>query len=285
MAVADEQILAGSSATITGRFRDQDGDLVDPTGPVTVTVTRSDGTAVLTAAATTAPSGTVGVRQAALSAAQTATLDELTATWGDGTQAVTTRIEVVAAYYASVADIRSSDPALTDTGKYPSAAVVAARRLVETEFEDICGVAFVPRYRLSPMRASGATRVVLDDPMLRTVRYADGLTAPQLAAVAASADGVAELPSGTWPSTPWHIGYEHGFDRPPADVLGAFFTRVRDVLNRSNRGVPDRTSSFTSGENGGTFALIVPGQRGSKTGIPDVDVVLDRWSMRTPGIA
>ena len=38
-------------------------------------------------------------------------------------------------------------------------------------------------------------------------------------------------------------------------------------------------------ENGGTFALIVPGQRGSKTGIPDVDVVLDRWSMRTPGIA
>ncbi|HNH37980.1 MAG TPA: hypothetical protein PK912_06010, partial [Microthrixaceae bacterium] len=81
MIVADEQILAGSSATITGRFRDQDGDLVDPTGPVTVTVTRSDGTAVLTAAATTAPSGTVGVRQAALSAAQTATLDELTATW------------------------------------------------------------------------------------------------------------------------------------------------------------------------------------------------------------
>lgn len=68
-------------------------------------------------------------------------------------------------------------------------------------------------------------------------------------------------------------------------MLGAFLTRVRDVLNRSNRGVPDRTSSFTSGENGGTFALIVPGQRGSKTGIPDVDVVLDRWSMRTPGIA
>ena len=70
MIVADEQILAGSSATITGRFRDQDGDLVDPTGPVTVTVTRSDGTPVLTAAATTTPSGTVGVRQAALNATQ-----------------------------------------------------------------------------------------------------------------------------------------------------------------------------------------------------------------------
>ncbi len=57
------------------------------------------------------------------------------------------------------------------------------------------------------------------------------------------------------------------------------------VPGDQGRGVPDRTSSFTSGENGGTFSLIVPGQRGSKTGIPDVDVVLDRWSMRTPGIA
>ena len=80
------------------------------------------------------------------------------------------------------------------------------------------------------------------------------------------------------------IEYLHGYDRPPADVLEAFYLRVRDILNRQHRGVPDRATTFTS-EVGGTYSLLVAGRNGSITGIPDVDVVLRRYSRRTPGIA
>ena len=46
--VADEQILAGAAATLTASFRDQDGDLADPAGTVTVKVAQADGTVLLT---------------------------------------------------------------------------------------------------------------------------------------------------------------------------------------------------------------------------------------------
>ena len=36
--VADEQVLAGTAATISASFRDQDGDLAEPAGTVTVGV-------------------------------------------------------------------------------------------------------------------------------------------------------------------------------------------------------------------------------------------------------
>jgi len=60
--------------------------------------------------------------------------------------------------------------------------------------------------------------------------------------------------------------------------------RLRDVVNRAHRGVPDRASTFTS-DVGGTYSLLVAGRGGSITGIPDVDVALRRHSRRIPGIA
>ena len=298
LVAADEQILVGTPATLTGKFYDQDGELTEPASTVTVTVTAADGTVVLPAGtATTA--GTTGVRTVDLTAADNDRLDLLTVEWTDGSSTRTTHVEVVGGYYASVRAIRDADDVLSDTRKYPAALITEARRRVEAEFEDFCGVSFVPRYRRWRMSGAGNQALQLPDRMLRKVRkvrdYGLGIsvasyydfTAAQLAAIPASPEGIAWRTDGLWF---WKgtdnvvIDYEHGYDRPPADLQGAFMLRVRDLLNRHNRGVPDRATTFTS-DVGGTYSLLVAGRGGSLTGIPDVDVVLKRYSMSIGGIA
>ena len=293
--VADEQILAGAAATLTASFRDQDGDLADPAGTVTVKVARANGTVVLAAGTATTNAGT-GVRTVALSAANNTQTDVLTCTWTDGTVTLTTTVEVVGAYYASTKQIRESDEVLADTRKYPAATLVAARRSVETEFEDYCRASFVPRYRRVRLDGSGDTEQLLPDPYVRSVRSVrvydtdgtyEALTSTELAAIEVNDSGVVKRTDGEVFDKGEQnlvVEYEHGLDRPPSDLADAFMLRLRDMVNRAHRGVPDRASTFTS-DVGGTYSLLVAGRGGSITGIPDVDVALRRYSRRIPGIA
>lgn len=293
--VADEQILAGTAATITARFFDQDGDLAEPAGTVTVGIVDEAGTTVV-AAGTATTTGSTGVRTYTLAAAATAVPKVLVATWTNGTTTTTTRAEVVGGFYASVRQVRDSDAVLDDPRKYSAAQIVTARRAVEREFEDFCAVAFVPRYRRVRLDGSGRDELVLPDGELRSVRSVreydtdgnyEAYTAAELLAIPASRAGIAVRTDGDLferGRSNVVVEYEHGYDRPPADVLEAFYLRVRDVLNRQNRGVPDRATTFTS-DVGGTYSLLVAGRGGSITGIPDVDVVLKRYSRRLPGIA
>ena len=293
--VADEQVLAGTAATISASFRDQDGDLAEPAGTVTVGVADEAGTTVVAAGSATA-TGSTGVRTYTLTAAATSVPKVLVATWTNGTTTTTTRAEVVGGYYASVRQVRDSDAVLDDPRKYSAAQIVVARRAVEREFEDFCGVAFVPRYRRVRLDGTGRDELVLPDAELRSVRSLreydedgnyEAYTAAELLAIPASRAGVAVRTDDEIferGRSNVVVEYEHGYDRPPTDVLEAFFLRVRDVLNRQNRGVPDRATTFTS-DVGGTYSLLVAGRGGSVTGIPDVDVVLRRYSRRVPGIA
>lgn len=293
--VADEQILTGSAATITGRFYDQDGDLADPAGTVTVGITDEAGATVVAAGAATTNAAT-GVRTYALAATATTQPTVLIATWTNGTVSTTTRVEVVGGFYASVRQIRDSDAVLDDPRKYSAAQIVTARRSVEREFEDFTRVAFVPRYRRIRMDGSGNQSLVLPDAELRSVRSVReydidngyiAYTQAEVASIPADPAGIAvrtDRDVFEFGRSNVVIEYVHGYDRPPADVLEAFYLRVRDILNRQNRGVPDRATTFTS-EVGGTYSLLVAGRGGSITGIPDVDVVLKRYSRRIPGIA
>lgn len=282
----DSRILRGTPATVSGTFADQYGEPAAAAGTVTVHVTRADGTDVLAAGTATATGASTGVHTVAVPVTETSTLDVLKAVWtDDGNDAtVTTYHETVGGYYATVADVRTHDKVLEDRARYTDAQIRAARQLVEEEFEGICGRAFVPRFRRARLRVQGSSLLVLPEPDLIAVQSVhtvagDGTLTPMdsatVAAIEADRDGVARI-SGSWPAVELIVAWETGKPAPPGDVLGAFHTRIRDVLNRDNRGVPDRTSSFTSAENG-TFSLIVPGQRGSITGIGDVDVVLKRY--------
>ena len=292
--VADEQILAGSAAVLTASFRDQDGDLADPSGTITVGITGADGAVVVAAGTATTNAGT-GLRTVALTAAQTSNLNVLSCTWTNGTTTIATIVEIVGGYYASTKQMRASDEVLADTRKYLGAELVAARRSVETEFEDYCGAAFVPRYRRVRIDGTGRDEIVLPDTYLRTVRSIriydtdgnyDALTQIELDSISVADSGIATRTDGDVfekGEKNLVIEYEHGMDRPPADLADAFMLRLRDVVNRSRRGVPDRASTFTS-DVGGTYSLIVAGRGGSITGIPDVDVALRRYHRRIPGI-
>lgn len=293
--VADEQILAGAAAMLTASFRDQDGDLADPSGTVTVGIVSGDGSTVVAAGTATTNAGT-GLRTVALPAASNLVPQLLTCSWTNGTVTLTTTVEVVGGYYASTKQVRDSDDVLADTRKYPAATLVAARRSVEVEFEDYCRAAFVPRYRRVRLDGSGDEEQLLPDPYVRTVRSVriydtDGnytaFTAPELAAIQVNDSGIIYRTDGdTFDRGEQNIvvEYEHGLDQPPADLADAFMMRLRDVVNRAHRGVPDRASTFTS-DVGGTYSLLVAGRGGSITGIPDVDVALRRHSRRIPGIA
>lgn len=290
---ATQRILRGVAASLTWSPLDADGKAATPAGTVTATITRADGTAIATGAST---SSSGGVYAYALAASNNADLDYLTVSWLDGTTArATTYVEVVGAYYASLAAIRAADEAITPA-RFSDVKLIEKRWTVEEEFERVAGVAFVPRFRRVRVRCSGTTDLVLPDPMLRTVTSAkimDGdtvattLTAGDLADIPADPAGIARWSDSTWTSGyDALVEYEHGFDSPPQDVLDVFWLRIRNRLNASRVGVPDRAVTFAAAE-GGTYGLATPGQRGSVTGQPDVDVVLlaYRDHFHAPGIA
>lgn len=292
--VADQQILRGVAATLSWQNVDSDGTAAAPAGAVTVTVTRADGTVIATDAATTGSS--TAPRTYTLTATDNTLLDFLTAVWtdaGDGSTH-TTYIEVVGGFYFSIAEARASDTTLADTTKYPDPLIIATRREVEEEFERICDRAFVPRYRRQTFTGTGSTSLLLDRPNTTAIRsvwnYSDlstytAWTADELASLVLEEWGVISSRTGVsfaWGNRNLVVAYEHGLPRPPAEVKRAALQRIRYRLNMARTGIPDRATSFSVTE-GGTYSLDTAAA--DKTGMPEVDAVLGRWSSRVPGVA
>lgn len=286
--IVAERIVAGTAATLTATFVDQHGEPADPAGTVTVRVQAADGTDVLPAGTSTTVDGTS--RSVALTAAQTAALGVLTATWTDGgdSSALTSLHEICGGVYFSVAAARDRDPGLQSR---TIAELLRLRRDVEDEFESICDVAFVPRFARVRRAGSGRSALLLPDPMVRRVRSvrtsSDGtnwttFTADELAAIGVDDSGlITRLDGGTFPAGDVIVEYEHGYDQPPAEIARYAIKRLRLLANEPTSGVPSRATSFQVGE-GGTFRL----QTASRfaVGDPDIDAALARHSWRTPGI-
>lgn len=282
---ADQTVLARAAATIRWASVDQDGSPADPGGTVTVDVARSDGSTVITSGATsTVPSSYEYT--ATLTAAQVgAQPDQLTATWKTGsTVLATTSIDVAGGAYFTVTEARAHDPNLADAAKYPTSRIAAVRRVVERECELICGVAFVPRWRIVTIDGGGDRDLPLPFAMARSVRTAtiDGtaLTAPELAALVV--DGQARAvwrPDGsTWPYGRRNIvlGVEHGHTSPPPDLVEATLWRAYDLLQTPLRVRDlDRAMRMTV-PTGTTYDLAKPSAL--TTGLPGVDAVYARYS-------
>jgi hypothetical protein len=266
-----QRVLRGTSATVEVEWLDSEGSAVPPP-TVTVGVTRANGTVLVPAGTVTAPNGSY-----TLTPAQTALLDELTLTWTSVDSVRTATVEVVGGFYFSLAQARSVDRSLEDVSRYPTAEVLATRQEVEEEFEAICEVSFVPRFRRAVLRGR-----VLPDPLVRRIRSVSvggvAYTAAQVAAVSFDPAGVVNLPTRGEAV----IEYEHGWDAPPADLRRAAITRLRSRLNAAKSAIPERATSFSFTEGGG-YRLDTPGEH--KTGIPDVDAVLERYQHRSPVVA
>lgn len=256
-----------------------DGVTVNP-GTVTVTVTSDSGTVLYTDVAT-GGSG-AAARTYVLETTDTADLDILTLVWTSPTYGdLTTYVEIVGGYYFTIAEARALK-ALEDAAKYPVAAIVAMRALVEEALEDACGVAFVPRYCRELLSGNGMSTVLLRNP--RVTRILDvTLDGDDVSAVSAvlAPTGQVYLSAG-WTSgfNNYSVRYEHGHPYPPAEARQAALVLAKNWL--VNGPIDDRTMAFSTED--GTFSLSTPGVRGARFGIPVVDSFVQAYNLE-PSIA
>lgn len=284
------RIAKTAAATLSHTF-ELDETPTDSTTTVTVAITDATGATV---SAGNATHGGTGVYTYVLPGQ--AALASLTVTWsatiGGTLVAETDYAEVAGGFLFSLTEARNSDSSLASADKYPTADIIAARLEVEAECETICDRAFVPRYQRVLLDGTGSNELVLGDHDIRTIRTAaiapttggvfTSLTVAELAAVATTGDSVlrrTDYKVWTEGNSNVLVEYEHGLDAPPADLKRAALTRLRSRLNLARTAIPDRAISFSVAD-GGTYRIAVPDA--FKTGIPDVDAVYARYSLR-PG--
>lgn len=274
------RILRASGATLTHTFRVGETP-VDADDPVTATVRRLDGTLVATGTAAHGGAGTGRYQFALTGQAQ---LDALNVTWS-GTvsgeaRTETDLVEVVGGHLFGLADLRAEFK--PDPTRYPTAVLETKRVTAEVECEDICGVAFVPRFARVAVDARGGQDLLLPHAEVREVRAVSvGGVALPVDALQVSASGVITSSIG-WPVSRVIVEYEHGLDGPPPDLADAVMLRAFSLLGRASSGVPQRAVTWSAAE-GGTYRLALPGAR--KTGIPDVDGAYERHSLEVGGFA
>lgn len=281
-----ERVLAHTAANLSVTFY-SDETAVDPDGQTaTVTITKdSDGTALVTGAATTRLG--VGVYQ--YSTPVLASPDILTLVWS-GTfsgqaQTIETHAEVVGGRIVALAEARARDSVLI-LPKYTTAMLEDYRLETEDEFEEVCKRSFIERYgkTISTSHVRDQFEIVLDHNDVS-----------EILSIEVDGDAIAtdnwhvELgrflvfdDTSLTPGTEIVVKYVYGLARVPSDVVSAGVRRMRSKATESASGIPDRATSFQPTE-GGTYSLAVPGRSGWITAIPEIDVVLHRWSLRTPG--
>jgi hypothetical protein len=175
------------------------------------------------------------------------------------------------------AALRAAEPSLSDATKYPAAKLLAARDRTERAFEAECYRAFVPRFRAATIRQGGP----LPDTDIRAIRFVKD--ADTGATVSYTHVAGSRLLYDVYTCEPLLVGYEYGWDTPPADLLEKFAKVVRYSLNATNSGIPDRAMSFQPAE-GGNVTLATAGLGPWVYGIPDVDQVIHRYEWHKPPV-
>lgn len=281
-----QRLAKGWGGVLTLHVRDEDGDLVDATGTVTVAVSDAAGAAVVSGNATKTPD-TTGIYTFACTAAQLAALGQYTATWAATVagNAITpiTQVEVVGGHLFGLDELRGRRVELENVSKYPAALLTARRAEVTEWLEDLMMVALVPRRRRLVTRGDGTDTLLTGDPLVSAV-------------VSVTVDGVAwdvdELrgdlaigqliaPTGAeWTrDAPVIAVYDHGYPSVPEKVKAAALDVAVDAA------IPSALNPRATVESTeiATFRLSIP-TPGTPTGIPSVDMVIHEYGYRRPGV-
>jgi len=284
------RVLRTAQVTLSQTFT-VDGVATAPTGTLTCTVKRLDGTEVSGSPFTYTASGTT----CSFSFPGQADLDTFTADWSGtlagATVVVRDVIEIVGGFLFNLVLARSE--LKLDPVKYPLSVLAALRTEVEQVAERISGgVAFVPRFKRVKLAGTGTTALALPHALLRAVRAVsiDGSAwaQPLVDAVEVSDAGViyAEGNIFTAPVTPGRrniiVEYEHGMDLPPAEVSRQGIVHAKGQAGVFESGMPQNTVSFTAAD-GGVYRMASPTK--TSTGIPSVDAAYKRYEIDLGGFA
>ena len=301
-----ERVQRGVPATLVVTFYgdetpiDADGDAVN------VTVKRADGSTLSSGSAL--HQGSAGSGQYKYTVPAQSSLNILEVTWtgnfsGQPTSLVT-EVEIVGGFLFTVSELRSYDTALANPDRFPLSMVLDRRIEVEDEFEDICGRAFVARFNREVIqqtpaflwegqRSYGQPFLELEKPELQaitklTVDGTDQLDWVTQKLVTRDRDDpyVLNLYGDALAmayAEEIEIEYEYGMWRTPPVLKDKAKKRARGLLVGQTSRIDER-ATIMSIPDFGTFNLATPGQRGSHTGIPDIDEALSRYMIGNGGI-
>lgn len=288
--MARSSILKNTGPTTLTKTWYVNGTATD-VGTVTIGIVDAAGTVVVAALTATTNNGD-GTYTYSL-AIQTQ-VSELTVTWTDSTgQSLVDEIEVRGNHLFTEAEARAFHGAeLANATTYPDGDIAEARDRIMDEFQQICGVSFVERYRRDQLPGTGGRVLFVKYPHVQSVLSAtvSGTTVPVANVVATTPDGKGLWrTNGTWTrgtaSNPLNVvvEYSHGLDTVPGDIKRAALILLRHLLvkDTTGGGLSDRAISLT--DEVGTIRLSQPSNRFNRPyGIPSVDTALDRYSHRVP---
>jgi len=289
--LADQRIVRGAtSASLSWQATDADGEPTAPAGTVTVSVTRSDGTALYTDEATSGSSA--NPRTLTLAAADVSVVDRLTVTWTDNSVEVATEyVDVVGGTVGSFAALSAIERTLSDKDND----FARARRSAENRYISVTGR--LPFQRLEVQWFDNSSTDCLTGAWwadLAEVRWARIYTSPT-AYTALTASQLAEIRVPDELSrfdrrgTAWsgsygvEVGYVAGMASIPDDLGRAFAAATRRELTIFNTGVPDRSDTWAS-DGQVSIGLARPG-KGRAYGIDDIDDVFAKYADPRPQVA
>lgn len=279
---ATRRIVAGAPAVLTWQATDSDGEPADPGGTVTVTVTRSDGSAVLTDAATTGEGD--APRSVELTPTDTADLDLLTAVWSvDDVERGRTVTEVAGPPIITYAQFVAAD---TGQAAPPVPAFLAARDEVEAKFHRACARALRPRFAVDRLtsistRPRDVRTVWPDVRRIRRITTDDGAGAVTVwddealaALVIDHGNGIIRHPSAPWPFHPnasIEVAYEYGLDAPPPDLRKAIAHAIALEMKSGARVANQGIATEIVQADGSRHRLPTPGLGHWVTGVAVID--------------
>lgn len=279
--MATVRILRTAQATLSKAFY-LDEQVSASTGPVSVVVSRLDGTVVQSGTAASNPDGGYDFVFAGRDV-----LDELVATWsatigGDPIVLDQDHIEIVGGFFFTLAQGRAVDRVLSDTTKFPTADLVDRRIEVEDECERITGQAWVPRFARETVRVDGSRVIRLKWPFVRAVRSVT-VSGTAYTPTSISDLGLIYRDAG-WPIGTGYavVEYEHGHDRPNSEIVRGSRIRFKSLLLEGRSALPDRAERVVQvNQDGGS--IVYGAATAEKTGLPAVDAVYGRYPSPQPG--
>lgn len=277
-----DRITRGTSAVLSVTFYG-DEQPTNADNDVIVDVERANGTQVVVSEVATSVGN--GTYEFVLPPEPEVTI--LTASWSGYFSGASTTIEtyaeVVGGEFFTLRELRGSDSVLTNTTKYPTEKLREARLAVEAEFEGICERSFMPRYARERLIGNGdGTLWVSNAQPLKVLSCSvngedwsdkEFTTPPYNLRVLCVPDG------SYWPrDSRVVIEYVYGMPYVPRRIKNAAIKRAKSQLVSSNSRIDER-ATIMNVPDFGNFVLATPGVRGSLTGIPEVDVVLQEYAL------
>lgn len=290
------------AGTVAFTVRNEDGTATNPTGSVSVSVLDSSGTQIATGTATQAQ-GQPHDCTYALPSAVRGTLGiytvRFTYTLSGVSETVDVPVEVVGALLFDVAELRDRYPDVSNTNRYTSADIRAARDEATERLEEAAQVAFATRRTVQTLSGDNTTRLLLPHVEVTTINSVsiytdttvgadvvdDAFDATELADVEidAAAGVLKRVDGDVWPAGHQNIvvDYEHGYESPPEPVRRAAMKLSLEALVPS--ALPSRAMSQTTDLGEVRYMMANP-EAGRPTGDPEVDAAIYQFGRRRPSV-